>query len=652
MRNKLLLGFASLIFVFGTNISIAQNSSQKIAPSLNGFCATEAPGQEWEQQFQKLVTELKANQQYSKVQSQVFTIPVIIHVVHGGQAVGTYPNLAQGQLVSQIQALNDDFGGIGYNRGNYPATAFMNYADSASLPSANRDGIGRVAIANCNIQFCLATKDTLGNPLAEPGIDRVNYIAKGWSNPAGFTTITTLKNFVDGTVKPQTVWNVSKYMNIWITDNNVNANSLLGYATFPKLSTLNGIPSGSTGSNLTDGFWCYSRVFGSKTFYPAGTYYSGYDRGRTSTHEIGHYLGLRHIGGDGNSNPSGDCTATDYCDDTPPQRGGFSSGQYGQNFGAPGYPLYATGANACPTAFNGCMFMNFMDYTDDNTKYMYTTDQATRIQTAMLNCPYRKLLGTHNLCSVNNVAAVSLFNIPNTVCQSAIVTPTNNSTGTPVPNYTWTASGGALFSPNANSPATSIYFPSSGTFVISLATNNGTQSSVSKTITVNPSPNLVFTTSSPTTCVDAPVTVTATGGTSYIWQPGNVAGNILSYNASVNQTYICTAVGVGGCKKIDSLTLYVSDCLGIGQLRANLQSVKVYPNPVQDLLILSNVSGQFHSALCEVMDPSGKVVIRQTISFMNENREAQVSTALMANGLYFVKVSFEDGNSQTLKLIK
>jgi len=86
--------------------------------------------------------------------------------------VGTYPNLAYGQLTSQIQVLNQEFGGIGYNSNTYPSNAFVNYA--ASLLTANKDANGRVKIANTGIQFCLATQDTAGNILPEPGVERIN----------------------------------------------------------------------------------------------------------------------------------------------------------------------------------------------------------------------------------------------------------------------------------------------------------------------------------------------------------------------------------------------------------------------------------------------------------------------------------------------
>ena len=126
-------------------------------------CATETPSQQWEEEFQQLIQKVKTNNISNKTQAQVFTIPVIIHVIHGGEAVGTYPNLAQGQLNSQIQVLNNDFGGIGFNSGNYPANAFVNYASNQVLPQTNLDILGRVMIANakCDMDMCIGRMDSV-----------------------------------------------------------------------------------------------------------------------------------------------------------------------------------------------------------------------------------------------------------------------------------------------------------------------------------------------------------------------------------------------------------------------------------------------------------------------------------------------------------
>ena len=160
-------------------------------------------------------------------------------------------------------------------------------------------------------------------------------------------------------------------------------NGLLGYATFPPNSTLSGLSS--TGTSTTDGVVVLYNAFGR-----VGSLISGYDLGRTATHEVGHYLGLRHISGDS------PC-ATDYCMDTPAQTGGFAGGGGGLNWGCPSHPFQAglcAGSGSNPGDPNGEMFMNYMDYVDDNCYNMFTNDQKTRMVTALINSPMRNLLST------------------------------------------------------------------------------------------------------------------------------------------------------------------------------------------------------------------------------------------------------------------
>lgn len=445
-------------------------------------CATVIPDAQWEAQYQQLVAQFNADLASSKVSAN-FTIPVVIHIIHGGQAIGTYPNLSVAQATSQVTVLNNDFGGTGLSVANYPATAFTAYATAAGLPAANKDANGRPKISNFNVSFCLATIDKNGATMATPGIDRINYNTftlttgvtstnpadvsngdpNGDGNPAEFMT------YMNNLCKPQTIWDPTKYMNIWVTDVNAAA-GLLGFATFPAASGLTGIPGG-TGTSTTDGLWCWGKSFGN-----VGTLQTPYNKGRTATHEIGHWLGLRHIWGDGTC-------ATDYCLDTPPASL--------DNGGAPAYPLKAnsctgpTGTNnTTPNGANGEMFMNFMDYTNDASMYMFTEDQRTRAQTAMANGTYRKLLGTHGLCGVASpTPAVAAFTMTNSACNGSVVTVSNNTTGSPTPTYTWSASPatGVVFSPNANATSPTITFTNNTSYVITLTAQSGTTAVSTKT---------------------------------------------------------------------------------------------------------------------------------------------------------------------------
>jgi hypothetical protein len=588
-------------------------------------CGTGIPTMEWEQEMQRLIKQLPAGKQPSGV---VYTIPVIIHVIHGGQPVGTYPNLAQGQLISQIQVLNDDFSGNGYNSGNYPGTAFSSYASTQSVNPTNLDVMGRVRIENCSIQFCLATKDSLGNILPEPGIDRISYVAKGWPNPAAQNSYSAFKNLIDGTIKPQTIWNVSKYLNIWVTDENISSVGLLGYATFPAMAGLAGIPS--TGSSTTDGFWCYARSFGSVTTYPSGYYTSSNKRGRICTHEIGHWLGIRHIWGDG-------FCANDYCADTPPASS--------SNFGAPSYPHKTTSCSG--NTPNGEMFMNFMDYVDDDYKYMFTPDQATRMHAAMTNSPYRKFLGTHNLCTVEQFPATSTFKMPIKTCGTvSAVSLTNTSVGTPVPQYTWSSSGPASFNPDANSKVVTVTFLTPGSHTVTLTTDNGTVSSTSKVIQVNPTPNLIITPGSGTVCIDDEVTLTASGGNSYLWLPSGDQGPTYIYTPTIEETFTCIATSSANCTATTEITLAVSECTSIDESKNDLSGFNLYPQPAS---IALTIEGLHNASMIKISDVTGKLLFQDNLKG-NETRKV-IEVSNLSPGIYYVEVR-SGGNARTLKFIK
>lgn len=360
------------------------------------FCATEIPSEQWEIEFQRLVQ----NQKNHRNPTTVFVIPIIFHVLHSGENVGTYPNISSEQIDSQILVLNQDYSGNGLNVADYPENAFVNWAINQSIPLTNIDSYGRIKIANSEIQFCSALTDAQGNQLSEPGINRINYSEQGWQNPTSFTTNQDLRDYIDNVVKPETIWDTTKFLNIWITDKN-DAINFKGFATPPPLSGLAGIPNTTT--NLNDGVWSYTKSVGSSDIYPNGIYFNTEVKGRLLTHEIGHWLGLRHIWGDGNC-------LTDYCNDTPSQSN--------PNAGNPTYPQSA-GSCSNPSNFpDGEMYMNFMDYTANQSMYMFTSDQVTRMQTAMNNSPNRNQLGTHNVCNpslslTNNHSLNSIKVYPN-----------------------------------------------------------------------------------------------------------------------------------------------------------------------------------------------------------------------------------------------
>src|SRR5690606_33494061 len=196
--------------------------------------------------------------------NEVITIPVVVHVIHSGQSIGVGANISDAQVISQITVLNQD------------------YRRAANSPGYNTDPVG----ADTEIQFCLAQRDPQGNPTN--GINRVNLGNTTW-NEYNVQTI----------LKPNTYWDPTKYLNIWVCQFGGDLNQTLGYAQFPTGTGLPGLGGGSSGS-VTDGVIIGYQYFGSSSL-AAGSYAPPYDKGRTTTHEVGHWLGLRHIWGDNSS---------------------------------------------------------------------------------------------------------------------------------------------------------------------------------------------------------------------------------------------------------------------------------------------------------------------------------------------------------------
>ena len=273
-------------------------------------------------------------------QDNVIRIPVVVHVVHNGQPIGEGPNISEAQVQSQIEVLNEDF------RRTEDSNGF------------NPNGV------DTEIEFYLATEDPEGNTLPEPGIHRFNGGTPVW--PTGILTT------VDSQLKPATIWDPNRYFNIWTVNfGGFIGRSLLGYAQFPNNSGLPGLDEIEGGAE-TDGVVVGYQYFGSAEKGDFPVLHPIFNLGRTTTHEVGHWLGLRHIWGDG------DCAVDDFCEDTPISDGPNS------------------GCEAASSCGSEDMIENYMDYTDDRCMSLFTQDQKDRMIQVLQNSPRRNTLYTLN----------------------------------------------------------------------------------------------------------------------------------------------------------------------------------------------------------------------------------------------------------------
>ncbi len=251
----------------------------------------------------------------------IITIPVVVHVVWNQAS----QNVSDAQIFSQITALNEDFRLLNADSltPNHPFWGFT---------------------ADTEIEFCLATKDPQGNTTT--GITRTQTNITVWDD-------TNSDNLKNSSLGGKNNWDPTKYLNMYVAN---LEDGLLGFATFPDELV---------SSPELDGVVIRPEAFG--TVGTAGNGgYSENDLGRTATHEVGHWLFLRHIWGD---EPCGN----DFVNDTPMAEE--------DNSLCPTFPHNAN--NSCGTGSNGEMFMNYMDYVDDACMNMFTFGQKTRMRSAI-----------------------------------------------------------------------------------------------------------------------------------------------------------------------------------------------------------------------------------------------------------------------------
>ncbi|MGB1207012.1 MAG: T9SS type A sorting domain-containing protein [Chitinophagales bacterium] len=247
----------------------------------------------------------------------VVTIPTVVHIIYSN----SNENISEAQIQSQMQVLNDDFRRLNSDANNTWSQA-----------------------ADTEIEFCLASVDPNGNPTT--GITRKS------SNTTSWGTNDAMKSASNGGVN---AWPAGEYLNMWIC--NIGG-GILGYAQFPG------------GSASTDGVVMSPQYFGTTGYVSAP-----FDGGRTTTHEVGHWLNLRHIWGDGN------CNADDLVNDTPTSDAA--------NYGC------ATGHTSCNSTD---MVQNYMDYSDDSCMNLFTAGQKSRMQSLFANGGFRASLLNSNGC--------------------------------------------------------------------------------------------------------------------------------------------------------------------------------------------------------------------------------------------------------------
>jgi PKD repeat protein len=423
MKRITLIFIALSVSIFTKNVSAQSNHIPNKCSTLE---VTEQEMQKHPElkteraKYEKSVQEYLLNNPTAQKSGNKRIIPVVFHVIHecGPE------NISRTQILDQIRVMNEDFSLTNANFSQTPA---------AFVPLA----------ADCEIEFRLATKDDLGN--CTDGIVRV------------FSPKTNEASNDNG-VKSVSHWNSYKYLNVWVVKS-IGAldgvgGEVLGYAQFPMGGLLS-----------TDGVVIRHDCIGSIGTAASGSF--GPRLGRTVTHEVGHWLGLRHIWGDA------DCGSDDV-DDTPIA--------FGPNYGIcwNDYPYNLTSCNRDSNDVSGEMFNNYMDYSDDQCMSMFTSGQKNRMDATFAG--FRANLiseanliatGTTDTDVANPVVCAPISNFCENrrmACADASISYTDASYNAQTYTRAWEFEGGT---PATSSSATqSVTYANPGVFNVKLSTSN------------------------------------------------------------------------------------------------------------------------------------------------------------------------------------
>lgn len=567
MKKILTFGFAALL--------AGAVSAQRVCHTMHVWEKQKQENPELENRIQEIerVTEnyLRNGSAYQNENGRVtgvVTIPVVVHVIYNSSK--PQENISDAQIQSQIAVLNEDFRRTNPDHVNVP-----------SLFSSLK--------ADTEIQFVLASTTPTGGPTT--GITRKASTRTSWG------TNDDCKKPSAGGVAP---WDATRYLNIWVC--NIGG-GILGYAQFPG------------GSTATDGVVISPQYFGSSS-KGTGFYLSApFDKGRTATHEVGHWLNLRHIWGDANC-------GNDFVADTPTQQT--------SNGGCPTFPKPSCGNTSD-------MFMNYMDYTDDRCMYMFTLGQKDRMRATFEPGGGRSgfVGGSSGGGSTTPTYCVSKGNsVADEWIQRVQLNTINNNSGSNAgygnftsqstslkrgTSYTITITPGWRSTRYAEGYAVWIDYNRDGDFLDAgeqlFTVSATTSTSISRSFTV------------PTSVTTGPTRMRVS----------------MKYNGIPSS---CETFSYG---EVEDYTVNIvtarEDLSAVATLNEGFD-IQIYPNPAKDVAHIKLIGSR--SAFLQVFDMAGRNVYNANI---DENDEHTIRLEQFEKGIYLINMQTSNGMIERKKLV-
>lgn len=401
------------------------------------------------------------NESYLDRSSVVLRIPVVFHVIYNNDA----QNISDDLIYEQIDILNEDFRRLNANA------------------SETRDTFSSIA-ADAEIEFFLAGQDPEGNP--STGITRTETDVTSFTDLDFLSLVEAIGECGLDLQDPEVLecifeflgldegldldamkfdesggkdaWDTDRYMNVWVTNLSLDVGGMetpfiLGFA-YPPMEAPNW-PEGTLPENLeeVEGVVLHYQVVG-RNNPNIGTLAELNDQGRTAVHEVGHYLGLRHIWGDG------DCMEDDGIDDTP------AAGSNSQ----PTYDIPTCedlhSKDSCLDDMMPDMVENYMDYSIESCQNMFTQEQVDLMRNMLLG-PRSGLL-ENTISSADDLLTESVIISPNPSKGQVHISGIND----PFTVKVFSQSGQMLFNNSVSEKNIDLSFLANGLYFLEISTKD------------------------------------------------------------------------------------------------------------------------------------------------------------------------------------